>query len=206
MFRDMNWEPQQPEHKSLFERIKSHLIGFEFAEPLPKQWTSKLFDTWLSQGRRLEYQLLDEDVLFRRLDSAKPYESVSIVSALARKETRNERVIDKIRNHPHWLVRLAGFITGITKDIAIDKFYEINWWIKELAGLPGVLEFLPQRATPSDLAKLNNAPPSAYTGELGVIRSVLREILAYRVTTGSFAEMVIEATPTSAEFVKVGTD
>jgi len=72
--------------------------------------------------------------------------------------------------------------------------------------LPGVLEFLPQRATPSDLAKLNNAPPSAYTGELGVVRSVLREILAYRVTTGSFAEMVIEATPTSAEFVKVGTD
>ena len=206
MFRDMNWEPQQAEHKSLFERIKSHLIGFEFAEPLPKQWTSKLFDTWLSQGRRLEYQLLDEDVLFRRLDSAKPYESVSIVSALARKETRNERVIDKIRNHPHWLVRLAGLITGITKDIAIDKFYETNWWIKELAGLPGVLEFLPQRATPSDLAKLNNAPPSAYTGELGVIRSVLREILAYRVTTGSFAEMVIEATPTSAEFVKVGTD
>lgn len=206
MFRDMDWEPQMPEYKSLLEKIKSHLNGFEFSEPPSKPWNSKLFEVWLSQGRRLEYQLLDEDVLLRRLDSAKPYEAVSIISALARKETRNERVIDKIRNHPHWMARLAGLITGITKDIAIDKFYETNWWIKELAGLPGVLEFLPQRATPSDLAKLTNAPPSAYTGQLGTIRSILREILAHRVTTGTFAEMVIEATPTSAEFVRVGTD
>ncbi|MGC8744509.1 MAG: hypothetical protein ACP5T0_11585 [Verrucomicrobiia bacterium] len=206
LLRDTDWKPKNPEHESLFNKIKPHLAELKFDEPEQQKYKSKTMEIWLSQGKRLEYQLLSEEVLVRRLDSAKPPEAVAIIAALARKQIRDEKVIDKIRNHPHWLVRLAGILTGITKDIVIDKFYEANWWIKELSGLPGVLEFWPQQATPEDLAKLNNAPPSAYEGVNGKIRYILREVLQWRVTTGTFAEMVIEATPTSAEFVKVGED
>lgn len=206
LLRDLEWSPQEPSQRALFEKIKAHLKDVKFTKPEPQKWTSKLFEIWLSRGRRLEYQLVGEDALVKRLESATPVEAVSIVGALARKETRNQQVIDKIQNHKHWFVRLAGVLTGITKDIVIDRFYEDNWWIKELTGLPGALEFWPQHATPSDLARLNNAPPSAYLGDIGKIRMILREILQWRVTTGTFVEMAIEATPTSAEFVKVGTD
>ncbi|MGC8830570.1 MAG: hypothetical protein ACP5TE_12425 [Verrucomicrobiia bacterium] len=206
LLKDKNWIPKNPDHTALFEKIKSHLSDFQFDESKQEKWTSKTFEIWLSQGRRLEYQLLSEEVLLRKLDSAKPTEGVTIVAALARKQVRNERVIDKIRNHPHWLIRLAGVLTGITKDIVIDRFYEVNWWVKELAGMPGVLEFWPQQATPEDLSKLNLAPQSAYEGVNGKVRSILRDLLQWRITTGTFAEMVIEATPTSAEFVRVGED
>lgn len=203
LLRDLDWTPEKPELRELYEKIKSHLEGVSLKEFKIPNWRSHLFETWIARGKRLEYQLVSEDTLLRRLEAATPVEAVSIVSALAIKATRNERIIQYVRTHPHWFVRLAGLLTGLTKDIVLDRMMEPNWWINELSGLPGVLEFWPCRATPGDLAKLNYAPPSTYEGEFGKYRAVLREILAYKVTTGTFAEIVIEATPTSAEFVRV---
>jgi hypothetical protein len=203
LLRNTDWTPAQPELRELYEKIKTHLEGINFKEFKIPNWRSHLFETWLARGKRLEYQLLSEDTLLRRLETATPLEAVPIVSALAIKATRNERIIQYIRTHPHWPVRLAGTLTGLTKDIVLDRTLESNWWINELSGLPGVLEFWPCRATPGDLAKLNLAPASAYEGEFGKYRAILRDILAYKVTTGTFAEIVIEATPTSAEFVRV---
>lgn len=201
-----DWTPAEPDLRDLFEKIKINLQGIEFQEVQSGEWTSHLMETWLGRGKRLEYQLVSEDTLLRRLETATPIEATTIVSALAIKATRNERIIQYIRTHPHWLVRLAGLLTGLTKDIILDRMREPNWWINELSGLPGVLEFWPCRATPAELAKLVHAPQSAYEGQYGKCRAILKEILSWKVTTGTFAEIVIDATPTSAEFVRVDAE
>ncbi|MCX7872120.1 MAG: hypothetical protein N2487_02405 [Verrucomicrobiae bacterium] len=206
ILRDIGWNPEKPDLRELFERIVVLLNGLKYEEFRTNDWSSHLFETWMGRGKRLEYQLLNEDVLFHRLEIANPVEAVHIVSALAIKGTRTERIIQYVRMHPHWFVRLAGLLTGLTKDIVMDRMRESNWWINELSGLPGVLEFWPSRATPGDLVKLNHASQSAYEGAYGIYRSILKEILAWKVTTGTFAEIVVDATPTSAEFVRVGSD
>ena len=44
-------------------------------------------------------------------------------------------------------------------------------------------------------------PPEAFQGKLGAVRKMLRTVLGYRVTTGTFVEMQIEGGETDAQFV-----
>jgi hypothetical protein len=53
-----------------------------------------------------------------------------------------------------------------------------NYWITELAGAAGVLEFCPGKATPADFDKLAAIPPEGWAGRAGAARKVLRTVLA----------------------------
>jgi hypothetical protein len=143
-----------------------------------------------------------ENDLVNRLRSATPPEGVPIVAALAAKPKCEEAAIKAVAENEHWLVRLAGLATGLTKDIVGDgQKKDSNYWVNELAGAAGVLEFWPGKAKPADLEKLRNAPAEAFAGKLGAVRKVLRTIMGYRVTTGSFEELQVQAGETDAEFI-----
>ena len=179
-FRGSGWEPNPPEHKSLYKRILADSQGQAIAPPAPPPAESSLFEKWLAEGQQGELAQLSETQLMERLQSATPPQGVSIVAAIAHLPgQRSSGTISTIAGHEHWLVRLAGLATGLTKktDITQDVSTDSNYWIGELSGAAGVLEFWPCKATPKDVQTLAKAPPEAFVGKLGAVRKVLRTIL-----------------------------
>jgi hypothetical protein len=197
------WEPEKPELKSLFKQIARDSQGQELPAPRPVSATSSVFEKWLAEGRSGEFASASEPDLLNRLKEAAPPQGVSIVAALAAKGSLSPTAAEAVAKNEHWLVRLASLATGLTTDIVHDAPHDSNYWINELAGTAGVLEFWPGKATPSDLERLSQAPPEAFAGKLGGVRKVLRTVMGHRVTTGVFTPMEIEAGATDAQFVMV---
>jgi len=201
-FHKSGWEPQSAELRSLYRQVLEDSKGQTVAIPKQSKATSTVFERWLARGSEPQFAGASESDLLKRLESADPPDGVSIVAALAAKSTRSEASVGAVRNSEHWLVRLAGLATGLTKDLFSDAPKDSNFWVNELAGAAGVLEFWPGKATPADLERLNSAPAEAFVGKLGAARKVLSSIVAHRITTGVFTEMVVEGGETAAEFVQ----
>jgi hypothetical protein len=200
-FQTSGWQPEDAALASLYKQILADSAGQTAEPPSPPKATSGVFERWLAEGRKPELANASENDLVNRLRSATPPEGVPIVAALAAKPKCEEAAIKAVAENEHWLVRLAGLATGLTKDIVSDsQRKDSNYWVNELAGAAGVLEFWPS-SEPADLEKLKNAPAEAYAGKLGAVRKVLRTIMGYRVTTGSFEELQVQAGETDAEFI-----
>ncbi|MBP7053732.1 MAG: hypothetical protein KBE65_22200 [Phycisphaerae bacterium] len=200
--RTSGWEPQSPELKSLYHQLLADSKGQVVSEPHSSNATSTVFERWLARGREPQFTQASEADLVQRLGSVNPPEGVSIVAALAAKGKCSEATVHAVRGSDHWLIRLAGLATGLTRDLLTEPAKDSNYWVNELAGAAGVLEFWPGKATPADLDRLKAAPPEAFVGKLGAARKVLRSIMGYRITTGVFEEMFVEAGATDAEFVE----
>jgi hypothetical protein len=201
-FQSSGWEPESPELKSLYHQMLADSAGQTVEPPTPPKATSSVFEKWLAQGRQPELVQLTEAQLLEKLKTVDPPEGVSVVAALAGKAGVSSAAAGLVAKSEHWLIRLAGLATGLTKDIVKDIAEDPNYWVRELAGAAGVLEFWPGKATPKDLERLANAPPEAFAGKLGAARKVLRTVIGHRVTTGVFEEMVVEAGVDGAEFVQ----
>jgi hypothetical protein len=195
-FHGSGWAPAEPEADSLYQSVLADSSG-QTVPPWPHpDKTSPVFERWLARGRSEEFARAGEPELVRRLESAPPPEGVAIVAALAGRHAD----ASAIRNNPHWLVRLAGYATGLLTDFASDSPIDDNYWVRELTGAEGLLGFWPGKATPADLERLSQAPREAFTGKLGAVRKVLRTVLAHRISTGTFEEMAIEAGEFAGEF------
>lgn len=200
--RKSGWEPQSPELKSLYHQLLADSDGQTAPEPRAPNATSTVFERWLARGRGSQYARASESDLVQRLDSVDPPAGVVYVAALAAKGKCSEATVRAVRDSDHWLIRLAGLATGLAQDVLTDPGKDPNFWVNELAGAAGVLEFWPGKATPADLDRLKTAPPEAFAGKLGAARKVLRTIMGYRITTGVFEEMFVKAGETDAEFVE----
>lgn len=198
------WEPAEPEMRSLFRQFCADVKGQELPPAREPSAASSLFEQWLARGHEGDLASASEADLLERLKSADPPDAVPIVAALATKAKAGSAAASAVAQSPHWLVRLAGHAAGLTLDLVRDKPGDDNYWINELAGAAGVLEFWPGTATPADLEALSKAPAEALAGKLGAARRVLRGIMGHRITTGVFEEMVVEAGADAAEFVQVG--
>lgn len=199
--RKSGWEPADPEQKSLFKQMLAESSGKVLPAPQTDKPTSSVFDKWLADGKKL--QNLSKQELLQKLDAVTPPEKVSVVAALAVKAPDDPAVIDKVEKSGHWLVRLAGLATGLTGKDIVSEVKDDNYWINALHSAAGVLEFWPGKATPADREKLAAAPPEAYSGKLGAVRRVLRLLVNYRVTVGSFEEMSYEAGEFAGTFEEV---
>ena len=105
----------------------------------------------------------------------------AIVAALATRKPLADASVEFVRQSRHWLVRLAGYATGLlSPDLTQDTVQDSNYWITELAGAAGVLDFWPGKATPADFDKLAAIPPEGWAGRAGAARKVLRTVLAHR--------------------------
>jgi hypothetical protein len=208
-FRTSGWEPERDDLKSLYRGVLAEsngqvlppFPGGSASRPYPKE-TSSVFERWLAEGRKGEWSGLGETELLQRLQAAALPDGVKIVAALATKSAPGSEAARTVRNSPHWLVRLAGYATGLAlpQDLTQDKIKDENHWVNELVGAVPVLEFWPVKATPGDLDALNAAPREAFVGKYGAVRRVLRVLLAHRVTTPEVSEVVFDAGEFAGEF------
>ena len=204
-FRNSGWEPDQADLKALYKAVITESKGETLPPLTPPKETSPLFEKWLTEGRTGEFSRLGEVELVQRLKDATPPEGVKIVAALAGKTAPGSAAARAVETSLHWLVRLAGHAVGLCgagSDLATDKVKDDNYWVGELVRSVGVLDFWPVKAAPTDLDRLNAAPREAFTGRYGVVRRVLRVLLAYRVTTPEMTECVYDAGEFSAEFTE----
>jgi hypothetical protein len=199
--RQSGWEPEADDLRSAYRQILADIDGQPVPESKQPKAESPLFEQWLAQGRNGEPARLGEAELLARLEKAAPPDGVGIVAALAAKARPGSTAAEAVRRSPHWPVRLAGYTTGLLQDLGRDTVEDPNYWIGELASATCVLEFWPGRATPADLEALSAAPAEAFSGKLGAARKVLRTIMGHRITTGTFEEMVVEASEFAGEFV-----
>jgi HEAT repeat protein len=174
-----NWEPEAADLRSMHRQILADLGNEKPPAPKPPSAASSLFELWLEQGSRGKLAGLNEGQLCQRLSSAAPPDAVAIVAALAARPRPSDAAVRAVSSSPHWLVRLAGHVTGLLQDITRDEVQDANYWIGELASVKGVWELWPQRDPPGDLERLNAAPAEAWTGRLGGARKILRTILAH---------------------------
>jgi hypothetical protein len=205
--RKSGWEPEAPELKSVLKQVLVDSRGFADSRRSPQtDATSSVFERWLAEGQGGEHAALDMAEIERRLQTADPPEGVTLVAALATKTEPGSPAAEAVRKSPHWLVRLAGFATGLTVNPAQDKVEDDNFWVRELAAAANVLDFWPGKATPNDLEALSSAPAEAWAGRLGAARKVLRTVMAHRIDSGVFEPVVVEAHEFAAEFVQPGDD
>jgi len=202
LLRRSNWQPESAHLKSMYRQVLAD--AGDQAPPAPKNpgATSSLFERWLAEGTTGELAKLDSDSLLKRLKTATPPNGVAIVAALAAKKPVAATAEKAVQESPHWLVRLAGYATGLCRtNLTEDRAQDPNYWITELTSATGLLDFWPGKATPADLEALSAAPAEAWTGKLGSARKVLRTILSHCITTGTFQPKIDEAAETAAEFV-----
>jgi hypothetical protein len=201
--RRAGWQPDEPELLSLYRQVLADTDGqLVDARKPPAESSGSVFERWLAQGHKGELAGLNQEILLQRLQTATPVDHVAIVAALAAKARPGGAAAQAVQSSPHWLIRLAGYASGLctsTITSTSTNTGDQNYWVNELAGA-SVLECWPGRATPADLEALEAAPPEAWAGMLGAGRKVLRQLMGYRITTGVFDQMVVEADEVAGEF------
>ncbi|MBI1748709.1 MAG: HEAT repeat domain-containing protein [Acidobacteria bacterium] len=200
-FRKSGWEPGKEDIRSLYRGALAESAGQSLPSSPQPPPPSSVFESRLAEGRTGDLSRLGEAELLQRLPNATPPEGVKIVGALAAKSAPGSNAASAVQGSPHWLVRLAGYATGLCRfDITQDAVKDDNHWVRELVSATPVLEFWPVKATPADLEQLNAAPREAFAGKLGAARRVLRLLLAHRVTEGVLTEVEYEAGEFAGEF------
>ncbi len=198
-----NWQPDDALQRELLQDLLDCLGDLIPPTPRPAASIHPLIDGWLREGRDSALASESISVLLERLDSCEPVEGVRIVGALAGRLSPLSDAAAAVEEHGHWLVRLAGYLTGVTYDVTHDEIIDPVGWVGALPADAHVLLLPPSRATPSVLERLAAAPPEAWRGSLGVARGLLQLVLTYRMTTGSFEPLVVEVDYDVGEFEPV---
>jgi formylglycine-generating enzyme required for sulfatase activity len=102
-----------------------------------------MFQKWLDEGcvrqRKSEQKLVwklqgsgaTEEKVLRQLRNASPPEGVRLVGALAATSQVSHTACNEVETHPHWMVRFAGFLSGLCKPLGRAAEDE-NHWVKQL--------------------------------------------------------------------------
>ncbi|HOX39580.1 MAG TPA: HEAT repeat domain-containing protein [Candidatus Brocadiia bacterium] len=78
-----------------------------------------VIDGWIERGRSKEFTSKDDNTLRETLSLSPPPEAVAAMSALLATDKISPDEVETVRNHPHWLVRLAlARITGYAPQFA----------------------------------------------------------------------------------------
>jgi hypothetical protein len=195
-----SWEPPEEEMKGLLRQALAE--SKEISLPKKRQdFSSSLFESWLSTESRPSGT---EPELVEKLKNCSPVDGVCLVGALSILPSLSPSTVKFISQHEHWLVRMAGFTTGITA-ITFNKASnnaDPNFWIREVTYDEGILEFWPDTATPDDLARLQAMPPEAWNGQLGTFRKLLQMLIAQRMNhPGEIVPVEFEAGEFAGEFI-----
>lgn len=184
-FAKSDWEPETADLRSLYRQALTESDGQALPTTERPKPSSSVFLRWLSEGQSLSEGKLDNQSALQAIMTATPPEAVRAVAAVAARPGDKQQIATEVRSSPHWLVRLAGYATGLCMPgITEYEVADSNYWVRELSGSAGVLELWPVKATPVELEALASAPPEAWSGKLGAARRVLQLLIANRVSQG----------------------
>ncbi|NLV40037.1 MAG: hypothetical protein GXY15_02265 [Candidatus Hydrogenedentes bacterium] len=182
---ESGWRPADPDRAALFDRITRDTGG------AGADASGGPLAAWLADGAGPELAAVPAEELLRRLHEADPPEAVRLAAALAARGA--EGAADAVAAHPHWLVRLAGYVAGLTPlDPGAPPPHEPVLFSRMLLGARHLMEFWPAHATPADLDILRRAPAEARLGAAGRVRRILEALLTFRITAGSFDLVLIK--------------
>ena len=201
------WAPEDPVEQSLLKQALEERRAHDYPPPRgdaePGTWVAQQ----LQAGRGSdELRGLSEEAIVERLKTASPPDGVRLVGALAARQVFSLAAAQAMEECPHWLVRFAAASSGIFADLTRDELVDVNHWVRAYAPKVPVLEFWPQRATPAHLEALAAAPRASWRGALGAARKVLRLLLAHRITTGQFDDLVVEGDAFAGSFEMADDD
>ena len=183
---ESGWRPADPDRAALLDRITRD-TGVDAAAAAQ----SGPLAAWLADGAGPELAAVPAGELLLRLRAADPPEAVRIAAALAAQEAGG--AADAVAAHPHWLVRLAGYLLGLTPlDPGTPPPHEPVLFSRLLLGSRPLMEFWPAHATPADLDALRRAPAETRLGAAGRVRRILEALLTFRITAGSFDPVLIK--------------
>ena len=199
-----NWEPESKEERALYRRVLEQARGQLPPPSRPAASLGAAFEIWIEMGKNPVLAAKDVEELLGELVRAAPPRAVALVSALSDKASPGSEASREILEHHHWLVRLAGHVTGLCIDFRHDGVDDRVQWVPRVAPEFPILEFQPGDATPALLEELSASVEndSSKTG-LSVARKVLQSVLAHRITVASFEEMIVEIEPFAGEFEEV---
>lgn len=194
------WQPDEPEAKSLLTQATADLGDHIPPSPGSSRTVSPLLTRWIEVGREEPLASASTDELLEQLEHCSPPEGVRIVGTLEDRVCPGSEASLKVEHHRHWLVRLAGWTTGLCVRLQDDHVEDPVHWVRSLAPEYHVLHLPPGRATPALLEALTDAAAGTWEGPLGMARKILEALMAYRITAGSFDEMIVEVEAFDGEF------
>ena len=194
------WLPPEPETRSLLSQAILDLGDLIPPSPRSAPAASPIFEEWLERGRQGTRSTRPVDELMEELEACSPVEGVEIVGALASRVSPGSEAASSIQNHPHWVIRLAGFQTNICVPLEQPELKDPVYWVERIAPEHPVLQLPPGKATPALLEALASTPKDGWRGPIGTARKILQQLMAYRITTGTFEKLVVEANVDDGEF------
>lgn len=199
-FRASGWEPDDEEKRTLWHEVLRESSAGHGAAQEPDKQTSSLFGRWLAEGRAGSSE--SESALAKRLENAAPPDGVRTVAALSAQRGISPATRSAVEKHQHWLVRLAGYASGLAPNAFVAKDDPV-YWVREVAGAGAALDFWPVKAKPDDIENLDAVPREVWVGKAGQVRQVLRLLMAYRMTLLDVAELEIVADESAVDIEDV---
>jgi hypothetical protein len=185
-FRRSNWLPDTYEMRKLYEQILKNDIEGIMPEINKYFSTSALLKQWLATPL-----LGTEESLLEQLQTATPQNAVSIVGGLSIFKESKYKYADIVRDNPHFLVRMAGYVSGLCLDLSNDDIPDENFWVENIAGIGALLEFWPVATSPTDLDSYLPVSNHDWIGKYGALRNILFSIMTY-IKESSPRELSIE--------------
>lgn len=199
--RRSGWQPTAAEWKLVFDQVMQDSLGQHVSATGQARPGSAVFERWLARGREAEMAARPEEELLQELASAAPPAGVALVAALATKPQVSPPAMRAVATSEHWLIRLAGSVSGLTRGDANSGPEGIHW-ARELAVADDVMELWPARVTAAQREALARAVAGA--GESPAARKILHTLAGYWRETGAGGGLAIEVDGETAELVEGG--
>jgi formylglycine-generating enzyme len=143
--RGLNWHHLGPDAFTTSERyagtpgLRCDYDGFRCAigagaiedrDGSLKGFTS-VTDKWLEASDKAELADFEEGTFLRRMETEDPPQAVTLVAALALSGKATAVARQRIAESEHWLIRLAGLVTGLVRT-ELNTNRDGNFWVREM--------------------------------------------------------------------------
>ncbi len=159
------WKPAGEQENELLKEATAiaESVPEKTVHPVDKKYfIGKTFYAWLEKGSSKEWQAKPETELLNLLEKGTPPEAVTAFAALSGKRKLTDAEIERVNNHPHWMVRLAGVAMIPQQPELYFENYKpsvsgAELWVEPLGtGLMEPTGLRAVRFTPDSLTKLQN--------------------------------------------------
>ncbi len=108
-----SWRPETEDQRELLSQIQNVRQKFEQPGLVSDSEfsTGTIINRWINNGITDNHLSIQEDTLRMYFNSGTPSEAITAMSSLANKNLFTENDHQLAKSHPHWLVRLAYFLS-----------------------------------------------------------------------------------------------